>query len=98
MNEIVIGAVTTLCILNVGTVPTFEMHIVGTPIFIIYFCQTIQIQTKKFIKFWGSYVVHFIRKDSPYVVHFECRNSPYVVHFKCRDCPYVESLRAGPPQ
>ena len=50
---------------------------------------------KKILKFWGSYVVHFICRDSPYVVHFKCRDSPYVVCFKCRDCPYVVHLNIG---
>ena len=44
---------------------------------------------EKVIKFWGPYVVHFMRRDSPYVVPFKCRYCPYVVHFTRRDCPYV---------
>ena len=49
-------------------------------------------EQKKIIVFWGLYVVHSKRRDSPYVVHFKCRDSPYVVHFKHRVCPYVKSL------
>ena len=67
------------------------------------FCHTIQIQTKKNLKFCSPFVAHLnvgtvptlyilnvgIR-DMPYFVHSKCRDCPYIVHCKCRNCPYAE--------
>ena len=44
----------------------------------LFFAKEFKFKLKKIIKFWGPYVVHFIRRDSPYVVHFKCRDCPYV--------------------